>query len=80
MNGEKIDENYIELDFGVSNVTRVLWVGIVEKSIGEEDLLNCFQKFGDVSQCSIDRLRKRALVYYEKVIFHLYCIYFFCTF
>lgn len=63
-----MDDHYIELNFGKSEATNCLWIGNVKESIDKKDLISHFYKYGHITQCTINRPRKHALIKFHKVI------------
>uniref|UniRef100_A0A182T3Z2 RRM domain-containing protein n=1 Tax=Anopheles maculatus TaxID=74869 RepID=A0A182T3Z2_9DIPT len=67
MDGEHLGNNRIKLGFGKSMPTNCVWLDGVSDSASENYLAAQFNHFGTVSQVSVDRDRKLALIYYEQV-------------
>ncbi|XP_055614579.1 protein split ends-like [Uranotaenia lowii] len=67
MDGEHLGTNRIKLGFGKSMPTNCVWIDGIADSVGEGYLKSQFDHFGVVSQVTIDRERKLALVFFEQV-------------
>ncbi|XP_058445864.1 protein split ends isoform X3 [Malaya genurostris] len=67
MDGEHLGSNRIKLGFGKSMPTNCVWIDGIADSVGEGYLKSQFDHFGAVSQVTIDRDRKLALVFFEQV-------------
>ncbi|XP_021700433.1 protein split ends isoform X4 [Aedes aegypti] len=67
MDGEHLGSNRIKLGFGKSMPTNCVWIDGIADAVGEGYLRSQFDRFGAVSQVTIDRERKLALVFFEQV-------------
>ncbi|XP_062545457.1 protein split ends isoform X5 [Armigeres subalbatus] len=67
MDGEHLGSNRIKLGFGKSMPTNCVWIDGIADAVGEGYLRSQFDLFGAVSQVTIDRERKLALVFFEQV-------------
>ncbi|XP_039448516.1 protein split ends isoform X2 [Culex pipiens pallens] len=67
MDGEHLGSNRIKLGFGKSMPTNCVWIDGIADNFGEGYLKSQFDHFGAVSQVTIDRERKLALVFFEQV-------------
>ncbi|XP_055640208.1 protein split ends isoform X2 [Toxorhynchites rutilus septentrionalis] len=67
MDGEHLGSNRIKLGFGKSMPTNCVWIDGIADSVSEGYLKTQFDHFGAVSQVTIDRERKLALVFFEQV-------------
>merc|ERR1712142_35985 len=67
MDGEHIGNNKIKLGFGKSMPTNCVWIDLVSENATEKVLCRQFGRFGPVSHSVIDRIKGRALVYFENM-------------
>lgn len=66
MDGEHLGVNRIKLGFGKSMATNCVWIDGVSDAVSENYLSTQFGRFGPVTQVTINRDRKMALVFFEQ--------------
>lgn len=67
MDGEHLGSTRIKLGFGKSMPTNCVWIDGVSDAASENYLNTQFSRFGIVSQVTINRERKTALVFFEQI-------------
>ncbi|XP_055296443.1 protein split ends isoform X2 [Sitodiplosis mosellana] len=67
MDGEHLGSTRIKLGFGKSMPTNCVWIDGVSDAASESYLTTQFNRFGPVSQVTIQRERKMALVFFEQI-------------
>lgn len=67
MDGEHLGNNRIKLGFGKSMPTNCVWIDGIAESVSESYLTTQFGRFGPVSQVTIDKDRRLALVFFEQI-------------
>lgn len=67
MDGEHLGNNRIKLGFGKSMPTNCVWVDGVSERVDEKHLTLQFERYGQVTQVSIDRDRGHALIFFDQV-------------
>lgn len=66
MDGEHLGMNRIKLGFGKSMATNCVWIDGVSDAVSENYLSTQFSRFGPVTQITINRDQKMALVFFEQ--------------
>ena len=56
-----------QLGFGKSMPTNCVWLDCLPETITEKKLMEAFDRYGIVSHSVIDRIKLRALVYFENL-------------
>lgn len=67
MDGEHLGNNRIKLGFGKSMPTNCVWVDGISERVDEKYLTIQFERYGQVTQVSLDRDRGHALILFEQV-------------
>ncbi|XP_059616724.1 protein split ends isoform X2 [Phlebotomus argentipes] len=67
MDGEHLGNNRIKLGFGKSMPTNCVWIDGIADSVSETYLTTQFARFGPVTQITIDKDRRLALVFFEQI-------------
>jgi len=71
MNGVNIEGCHVRLGFGKTYASKCVWITGINQLGDNNFLLTCVAEFGPIENVLIDRINKRALVYFKEVKFNL---------